>query len=132
MGKPSGIVVKWDKRAIARLGIKGLEPMLVEAGKALQKKVVKNLSTPTSTFGPSKPGEFPHADTGRLRQSIFRTVAPGPMILGVQSSEVRIGTNLRYGLHHEYLTGRSFLRRTLQESMPALKAFFRGARLERS
>src|SRR5690348_15462037 len=111
MSKASGIVVKWDKRAIARLGIRGLEPMLLTAGQALRKKVVKNSSIPTSTFGPSKPGEMPHSLTGRLRQSIFCDKAPGPMILGVPSMEVRIGTNLKYGLLHEYVTGRSFLRR---------------------
>lgn len=126
----SSVTIKWDKRALARIGAKGAEKMLLQAGQYLRGRVVKNISIPTSIHGPSKPGEFPHADTGRLRQSIFCDKAPGPYIFGVQTMEVRIGTNLNYGLYHEYVTGRSFLRRTLYESMPQLKALFRGARVQ--
>lgn len=123
------VQIVWDRRAIARLGIKGLEPQLMRMGQYLRTKVVKNISVPTSTKGPSKPAEFPHADTGRLRQSIFCRKDPGPMVNGVPTSIVKVGTNLKYGLYHEYVSGRSFLRRTLMEEMPKLRAMIRGGQM---
>ncbi len=37
----------------------------------LQRQIVKNISTPSRSAGPSRPGEFPHAGLGGLRKSIF-------------------------------------------------------------
>lgn len=116
---------------LAKIGTEGAEKQLLQAGHWLRGQVVKNISTPTSLFGPSKKGEFPHADTGRLRQSIFVSKGQGPVIFGHPTHEIRVGTNLSYGLLLEYVTGRSYLRRTLRESMPRLRSHFRGAKLER-
>lgn len=57
----------------------------------LKTRIQRNISKSNRAGGPSKPGEFPKANTGRLRNSIFW-----------QINEVDlsgfVGTNLRYGL----------------------------------
>jgi phage gpG-like protein len=122
---------------------KKLERRIKLAAEKVKTQVQKNISQPTRAIGPSKPGDFPHADTGRLRNTIFWRM----------DGELRaiVGTNLIYGLWLEYgtqggktiyaapgkafswidpntgdrafskkitlgaITGRSFLRRTLFE-----------------
>jgi hypothetical protein len=89
----------------------------------LRGKIVRNLSTPTRTHGPSKVGEFPHADTGKLRQSIF----VGRADPGDKNPSALVGTNLIYGRVHEIK--RSFLRRTLYEEFPVMRQIvLRGGR----
>lgn len=77
------------------------------AAEKVKNQVVLNISEPTRELGPSKEGEFPHADTGRLRNSIFWRMQ-GEL-------EAIVGTNLFYGLVLEYSRNRSFLRRTMWE-----------------
>jgi hypothetical protein len=45
------------------------------AAEELKVGVQRNISIPTRASGPSAPGEMPHADTGRLRNSIFWRMA---------------------------------------------------------
>jgi len=79
----------------------------------LRGRIVKNISVPTATNGPSRPGEFPHADTGRLRQTIFWKK--------VGKLRYVLGTPLYYGMLHEFKTGRSFLRRTTIENQALIR-----------
>lgn len=65
----------------------------------------------------SKPGEYPRADTTRLRNDIFHDVTQkGP---GVVTG--RVGTTLHYGLILETRRQRSFLLRTLNENRDAMR-----------
>jgi hypothetical protein len=59
-------------------------------------QVKRNISSPSRPT-PSAPGEFPHADTGMLRNSIFWTFDEKKM-------EGIVGTPLLYGLYLEYGT----------------------------
>jgi len=117
----------------------------------LRNKVVKNISAPSRTMGRSKAGQFPRADSVRLRNTIFRRFRR-------KGLTAQVGTNLDYGLWLEYGTkatvifpkkgrflswidptsgkriyarkvtrgpikGRSFLRRTLWEERSFVKRF---------
>lgn len=66
---------------------------------------------------PSKPGEPPHVQTGRLRASIAYEV---------EGNVTRIGTNVIYGRHLEVGTSkmapRPWLRRMLAEMTPTFRA----------
>lgn len=88
------------------------------AATMVETQVVKNLSKPfrvgsettryqpKRTGTPSRVGEFPRADLGPLRQSIFMKM--------ISESTAIVGTTKKYGLFLE-LKGRSFLKRTLKE-----------------
>lgn len=90
----------------------------------LRGKIVRNLlKGKTRIHGPSKPGEFPHADTGMLAKSIF----VGRADANERNPTATVGTNLVYGRVHEIK--RSFLRRTLYEEFPVMKQIaLRGGR----
>lgn len=66
----------------------------------------------------SKPGEFPHKDYGRLRQSIASDY-------NATTLTARVGTNLQYGKFLELGTSkmrpRPWLRRTLNEEREAIR-----------
>lgn len=49
---------------------KRLRKGVMRAAEELATQIKRNISTPTRSSGPSSPGEFPHADTGLLRNSI--------------------------------------------------------------
>ena len=113
-----GATIRWHPQRAERVVKKQMERKFKIAGVKIENQVKKNISTSTAAHGPSKPGEFPHLDTGRLRASIFHDVFwEGSVLL------CRVGTPLDYGLILEY-NGRSFLRRTLTEMWPALRAEF--------
>ncbi len=76
----------------------------------------------------SKPGEFPHKDFGRLRQSIASDFKP-------ETLTARVGTNLAYGRYLEMGTvrmrPRPFLRRTLAEERQVITDMIQhGARVD--
>lgn len=85
----------------------------------LHERVIKNISKPTRTLGPSLPGNFPHADTGKLRQSIYMELATPSNLEG------RVGSRLKYAgwLEHgtNKMAARSYLRRTLREMQPRIR-----------
>ncbi len=70
---------------------------VMTASEHLRNRVIKNLSVSSRSFGRSKPGQFPRADTGRLRNSIFKRMVQGKLA-------GQVGTNLNYGLWLEYGT----------------------------
>jgi very-short-patch-repair endonuclease len=59
-------------------------------GNRIKAQMQRNLSTSSRGSGPSRPGEYPHSDTGRLRQSIFVRVDQAALTC-------LVGTNLAYG-----------------------------------
>ena len=117
--------VKWNQNAVEDI-FKGVEQRLDVAAEHLRGAIVKNISIPTSTYGPSKPGEMPHADTGRLRQSIAVSKVPNDPLVR------RIGTDVEYGVIHE--TGdRPFIRPTvIQEKTTILRILGGGGSIEMS
>jgi len=102
----------------------------------LRNKIIENISKPvkkerrkskkagkvrTVVTERSKPGEFPRADTTRLRKSIFGVVKETPSgVFGY------IGTPLDYGLILELKLDRSFLRRTFNEEWSRILAILNG------
>jgi hypothetical protein len=76
------------RQAIAQLNL---------AGGMLVAQVKRNISTSSRGSGPSRPGEYPHADTGALRNSIFYRVDASALT-------VTVGTTLKYGLYLEFGT----------------------------
>jgi hypothetical protein len=70
---------------------------LWECGTVIQNDLKRKLSTPTRSAGPSKPGEYPHADTGALRNSIFTDVDPQTMTCTV-GSPLKLSLWLEFGV----------------------------------
>lgn len=66
-----GVTFMWRGDAVT----KGIRTEMVrrvsKSAVLLQKQIVKNISTPSRTSGPSRVGGFPHANLGNLRKSIF-------------------------------------------------------------
>lgn len=111
MAKPAGELV-WYHTAVSKELDAGIEVRLRLAAEYLKNKVVENISIPTREAGPSKPGQFPHADTGRLKQSIH--------VGDVDRLAFFVGTNVEYGVEHE--TGeRPFLRPTMIAELKAME-----------
>jgi phage gpG-like protein len=107
----NSVGLEWNGDKITKELMKRVELGIQAAAHHLRNQVVKNISIPTAVEGPSQPGEMPHADTGRLRQSIS---------LGkVGELEWAVGTDVDYGLIHE--TGdRPFLRPTAYQELPRM------------
>lgn len=89
---------------------------------ALHSEIIQRISISTRANGPSLPGFPPHADTGRLRQSIvLQPATPANLV-------ARVGTNLRYGrfleLGTKRMAARPFLRKTLREMRGQLRLIF--------
>lgn len=82
---------------------------LKTVGVMVSSEVKRNISVSTRAFGPSEPGEFIHADTGRLRSSVSYKVTETSII-----PFVTIGTPVFYGKILEDLMGRLFLRATVK------------------
>lgn len=124
----------WNRRNFKKLLEDSLDGRMENLGRYLVRKVRQNISIPTATYGPSSPGEFPHLDSGDLKKSIFYDVRPtGKSVwkIGYKEKRLIVGTDLRYGLYHEYQTGRSFLRRTFNEELPFLRrTLWKGTKLD--
>jgi hypothetical protein len=65
----------------------------------------------------SKPGEYPHKDSGHLRRNI---AMEEDLKEDGKNSTVRVGTNVPYGKELEFRMRRSFVRRTLLEQRSTL------------
>lgn len=68
---------------------------------------------------PSKPGHPPHKQTGRLKASVSFEVLDSP-IDGYYKA--RVGTNVKYGRHLEFGTGKMAPRPWLRRSYLACKS----------
>lgn len=105
--------VKWMPGKLDKQVGKTMRRRLQTAGEFLRGRIVQNISIPTRSSGPSKAGEFPHADEGKLRQSIFSDL--------ISDDTCIVGTPLKYGRILELHRDRSFLRRTLKEEQRRVK-----------
>jgi len=120
--------IKWFGEQVKRDIRIGIKARVGWAAQTLRDKVVVNINDPVRRFtGPrsgrvqvdkesrSKPGQFPKADTTRLRTDIF-----WQRELGARPSAI-VGTTLSYGLRLEVHMNRSFLRRTMNDFLPKIK-----------
>ena len=69
-------------------------------------------------YHPSKPGEFPHKDTGHLRRNINEEE---DLKLDASNSTVRVGTNVPYAAILELKKNRLLFRETLTREMSRLQ-----------
>lgn len=104
-----GATIKWHLPPLWRKLKKELRKRANRVGVKLVNQIQENISVSTRDHGPSKPGEYPHLDTGALRASIFHRLVDQ----GV-AWQILVGSPLPYAVFLEY-NGRSFLRRTLHE-----------------
>jgi hypothetical protein len=90
----SGVRISKDNtKAVLAEADRIMRQKLLLAAEQVRSEAVRSISIPTSTAGPSAPGKPPHADSGKLRQSIM--VAPQP------DGSVLVGTPLKYGRYLE-------------------------------
>jgi hypothetical protein len=88
-----GVRLRFDADAVVKAVRRAMELRLQQAASYLQDQVKKAISEPSSN-GPSLPGQPPHADTGRLRNSIFCQVDKNTL-------QAVVGTQLKYGWYLE-------------------------------
>jgi hypothetical protein len=126
------VAMKWHGPAVIASVRAEMNKRLAHAGEFLRSRIAEGLSLPSRPPGrPSLPGEKPHADTGKLRQSIFYDVDKSKLTCIV-------GTPLKYGAYLELGTSRMeprvYLLRTFAANHSRLKAImaapgrFRGSR----
>ena len=108
-------VVDHSKKAFAVINT-GLQRRLKLAALMYADKVKKSINVSTRRAGPSKPGDYPHKDTGKLQQSI--------QVGAVVQNTVRIGAHVNYARALELGTNkmapRPFLRPILNEMYPTI------------
>ncbi|MDZ4688503.1 MAG: hypothetical protein SH850_25800 [Planctomycetaceae bacterium] len=107
--------VKFDDKKLQRLAHAEMHKRLIKAAILLLNGIRDDISLPTQTLGPSKPGEPPHRDTSQLWNSLFWQDMTEP-----RKVQVIVGTNLFYGAIHEF-GERPFLR-------PAVLRYFSAMR----
>lgn len=66
-----GVTFMWRGDAVTKTIRTELVRRVSNSAVLLQKQIVKNISTPSRSTGPSLAGGFPRANTGALRKSIF-------------------------------------------------------------
>lgn len=96
---------------------------LNKAAVVLHGQIVENISQPTRTLGPSLPGGFPHANTGRLRQSVTLQPATTKTMRALVGTNYKVAGYLEKGTKR--MAARPFLRRTLREMYRTLRRVFR-------
>lgn len=113
----AGVKITWHGDKLQAAVKAEMRKRLRLCGELVASRVRENISH-TSRPNPSLPGGFPHADTGKLRQSIFSKV--------IDDSTAIIGTPLKHGLYLEFgtskMAARPFLRATLSEMSPRIKS----------
>jgi len=120
MTMASGVRMKWYGPAVVAEADRRARAKLLQAGELVRAEAVKSISVPTSSAGPSDPGDPPHADTGKLRQSIM---------VRVDGDSVIVGSPLKYSLWLELgtsrMAARPFLAPAVYRMMGAIKRLFR-------
>jgi len=124
--------IEWYIKEVSNTIKLTMKQRVTYATHLLKDRVVRNISTlVVKSIGPrggrvvtgrSVAGEFPHADTTQLLKTIFeevREVSPG-------AYEGYVGTPLDYGLILETRMNRSFLVRTLYESVDSIRSILSG------
>lgn len=72
---------------------------VMRAAEEVKVQIQRNISVPSRTQGPSSPGEMPHADTGRLRNSIVWQMVGD--LTAVVGSPLNYAIWLEYGVQGE-------------------------------
>jgi len=124
--------IEWFIKNVCKTVAIAMRQRVAIATHLLKDRVVRNISTPVlKGIGPrggrvvtgrSVAGEFPHAETTQLMKTIFEEIqetSPGVF-------DGFVGTPLEYGLILETRLNRSFLVRTLYESMDDIRAMLSG------
>ncbi len=65
-----GVTFVWRGDAITKGMRKEFSRRVSKSAVMLQRKIVKNISTPSRSTGPSRAGGFPHANLGNLKRNI--------------------------------------------------------------
>lgn len=107
------VYLKWSGSPAEKAARRAAARKLNKAAHFLRGQVVEAISTSTRANGPSEAGEPPHADTGKLRQSIqVRQATP-------DSLEAEVGSTLDYAGYLEYgtriMAARPYLSRMLTD-----------------
>jgi HK97 gp10 family phage protein len=119
MARVTRVVSKNVFEDIAKL----MQDRVAVATAVVHREMVKKISKP----GPprSAPGEPPHVDTARLRQSLQPSVVrTGNTIRGTVSTNVEYAEDLEYGTSK--MAARPFMRTTIAEHAEPVKAIMRG------
>lgn len=115
----ASVKVTWNGNRVHQEIKADINARLDLAGELIASTIRRNLSTP----GPaaSAPGQFPHAQSGRLRNSVTYSTDASKMTL-------RVGTNVEYAAFLEggtrRMEPRPFLLRTVFMLKPQLRAIF--------
>jgi HK97 gp10 family phage protein len=113
------VSIKWHDATVKEEVRAELARRLPVVGEMLRAAIVNNISEPSRPIR-SAPGEFPHADTGKLRQSIFSDLDRERMV-------VTVGTPLEYGRFLEdgtrNMEARPYLRPTCLDMQETLKDY---------
>jgi HK97 gp10 family phage protein len=119
------VSVNFPAAAITAKYVTEVKNRVDTATTVLHAAVVKKVSSPPP---PSKPGEPPHVQTGRLRQSIQPSPArvTGTVIEGEVSTNVEYAPGLEYGTRK--MAARPFMRPALAENEKRLKSILSGGK----
>jgi len=108
-------VRRWNDNRLTASVRREAASRLTMCGQVLRSHIVRLLSTPFFAVGPSKPGEPPHARTGRLRNSI---TAP-PVLPTDHPMQMLVGTNVEYAPFLEQgtkkMAARPFISRAIKD-----------------
>jgi len=128
----SSVRIEWFIKEVVQVVAMAMKERVTMATQLLKDRVVRNISKAVVkgvgsrggrvVGGRSGPGEFPRADTTLLMTSIFSDVREDES--GVFDGYV--GTPLNYGLILETKMNRSFLKRTLNESLNDVQRILSG------
>ena len=89
--------------------MRDIDGRLEKAGQEVVAQMRQNISKPTATLGPSRPGEFPHKDTADLSRKLSSHASGGELTI-VSGSEHSLAMEL--GTHDT--AARPFFMRTLR------------------
>lgn len=114
--------IKWRGAEVQRKLDAAVRRRLGRIGELVASHARRNMSTSNRTNGPSAPGDpYPHADTGRLRNSVFAFVRDdgNGRFAAVVGSNVEYARHVHEGTHgHE---GRPFLESAINDKQSAIK-----------
>jgi hypothetical protein len=102
--------IQWFGARVLRRIDRHLQGRLAQVATEVRDQVKENISIPTAVYGPSMPGEYPHLDSGQLRESVYGQVVGDSAYVGATAPHAKI-VELR----------RSYLKRTMIEMRRRIK-----------